>query len=70
MIWIDAFVTDASTANSNCIKILLASGLSKFPSRLSGSPPDCFILHNWISVSFILADLLSAKALWSLETCV
>ena len=33
------------------------------------SYPNCTILDSWVFDNFILADELSAQALWSTETC-
>ena len=69
------------TVNSNCIKTLLAYGLSTFPIKgnpvcrnvlksLPKNPLHCPILCNQVFDNFILAEELFAKVLRSFETCV
>ena len=66
-LWTAAFVADATAANPNGIKTLLANGLSTFPIKgnlafdndpksLPNNPLDCTILHKWVFESFILAE--------------
>ena len=79
--WIAASVADAAVVNPNCIKTLLANGLSTFFIKgkpflvmvlksLPKTPPDCPILDSWVFNNFVLADQLFAKALWRLKSCV
>ena len=80
-LWITASIaTVAAAVNPNCIKKLLANGLSIFfikgnpvisngPNILPKNPPDCPILCNWISDNSVLADKVFAKPLWCLATC-
>ena len=76
-----ASVDVAAAVNPNCNKTLLANGLSKLPIKGNPvfsdgpkSPPenptDSPILCNWVFDNFILADELSSKASWIVETCV
>ena len=63
---IAASVADAVAVNPNCIKMLLAFGLSTFPIKghpvfsngsksLPENPPDCPTLWNWVFDNFLLA---------------
>ena len=80
-LWIAASATDGSAVNCNGIKTLLVGGLITFPIKynpvfingpktLPKNPPDFPILYKWVFDSFILAEELFAKALWSFETYV
>ena len=74
---IAAYVPDTATVNSNVIKTLLASGLSKFfirgklvfsngPRSLPKNPRDSPILVNRVFDNFVLADELLAGGLQNL----
>ena len=78
-LWVAASVADA--VNSNGIKTLLASGLSRFfikgilvfssgPKILPKNSPDFTILCKWVFDNFILAEEFFANALESFETRV
>ena len=78
---IAAFFANDAAVNPNGIKTILTNGLSTFPIKgnpvlsnapksLPRNPPDYPILCNWVFDSFILAEELFAKALWSFKTCV
>ena len=80
-LWIAASGAAAAAFNPNCIKTLLANGLSEFPSKdnpvfsnvpktLPENPSDCPNLCNWVFDNFLLADEPFIKALRSFETCV
>ena len=73
-LWTAASVADAAAVHPNCIKILLANGLSIFsikgnpsfssgPKSLPKNAPDSPILCNWVFDNFILADESFSKAL-------
>ena len=80
-LWKAVSLADAAAVNPNCIKTLLANGLSTFPVKtnpvfsnvpksLSKNHPDCHILCNWNFDNYILAEELFGKALRSFKTCV